>query len=146
MRQDMQRDMQTAETPPRVLALYDEPFWRYLKDTGRMHLQCCSACGTWRYPPGPVCQACLSADSEWKPVSGEGELLSWVIFHKQYLPAYPAPYNVIAVKLDEGPTVISNLLQNPPNGTVIGRRVRLVVVAMDDGVALPRFEFADAAA
>lgn len=136
--------MQTNMTPPRVLALYDTPFWQYLKDTGRMHLQCCSACGAWRYPPGPICHACLSPDSEWKAVSGDGEILSWVIFHKQYLPAYPAPYNVIAVKLDEGPTIISNLVENPTGRDVIGRRVRLVVVAMDDGVALPRFEFTDA--
>lgn len=138
--------MQTITTPPRVLALYDGPFWQYLKDTGRMHLQCCGECSAWRYPPGPVCHVCLSPEAAWKPVSGNGEVLSWVVFHKQYLPAYPAPYNVVAVRLDEGPTIISNLVENPPDRNVIGRRVQLVVVAMDDGVALPRFEFADAAA
>lgn len=135
---------QTAATPQRVLGLYDEPFWSRLKETGRMHLQCCSRCDAWRYPPGPVCQACLSPDCEWKPVSGGGELLSWIMFRKQYLPAYPAPYNVIAVRLDEGPTVISNLVDDPEGQDgIIGRRVRLRVVAMDDGVALPRFELAD---
>ena len=135
--------MQTSTTPPRVLGLYDEPFWRLLKSEGRMHLQCCAECGAWRYPPGPTCQACLSPASEWKPVAGGGELLSWVTFHRQYLPAYPAPYNVIAVRLDEGPTIISNLVEEPGVGKVIGRRVRLAVVEMDDGVALPRFELAD---
>lgn len=135
---------QTTATPPRVLGHYDEPFWRHMQDDGRMHLQCCNDCGTWRYPPGPVCHACLSPSSEWKPVSGGGELLSWVTFHKQYLPAYPAPYNVIAVRLDEGPTLISNLIEDPePGDRPIGRRVRLTLVAMADGVALPRFEFAD---
>lgn len=136
--------MQTTATPPRVLGLYDEPFWNYLRDTGRMHLQCCRECGAWRYPPGPACQACLSPDYDWKPVAGEGELLSWVVFRKQYLPAYPAPYNVVAVRLDEGPTVISNLAEDPAEGEKpIGRRVRLKVVAMSDGVALPRFELVD---
>lgn len=135
---------QTAVTPPRILGLYDEPFWRLLKETGHMHLQCCSACGAWRYPPGPACDACLSPESDWKPVSGRGELLSWVMFRKQYLPAYPAPYNVIAVRLDEGPTLISNLIDDPQQGEQpIGRRVRLITVMMDDGVALPRFEFAN---
>jgi len=135
--------IQTATTPPRVLGLYDEPFWRLLADTGNMHLQRCRACGAWRYPPGPACHACLSPESEWTPVSGGGEVLSWVIFHKQYLPAYPAPYNVVAVRLDEGPTFISNLVENPPDGeSLIGRRVRLKVVAMGDGVSLPRFELA----
>ena len=135
--------MQTTETPSRILGLYDEPFWRHLKETGRLHLQCCSECGAWRYPPGPVCPACLSHAAGWKPVSGGGEVLSWVMFRKQYLPAYPAPYNVVAIRLDEGPTLISNLVQDPPHGAVIGRRVQLVVVQMDDGVALPRFELAD---
>lgn len=132
--------MQTKETPPRVAGLYDQPFWDHLKATGRMHLQCCGACGTWRYPPGPVCQECLSPDCDWRPVSGGGELLSWVMFRKQYLPAYPAPYNVIAVRLDEGPTLVSNLTENPVATDLIGRRVRMVAVAMDDGVTLPRFE------
>ena len=133
---------QTSSTPPRVLSLYDGPFWDYLAKEGRLRLQCCKACGTWRYPPGPACPSCLSPEAEWKPVSGEAELLSWATFHKQYLPAYPAPYTVIAVRLDEGPTMISNLVEDPPPGTLVGRRVRLKVVAMDDGVALPRFELA----
>jgi uncharacterized protein len=132
--------LQTAATPPRVLGLYDRPFWDLLAETGQMHLQCCSGCGAWRYPPGPACPACLSPDAAWKPVSGGGELLSWVVFHKQYLPAYPAPYNVIAVRLDEGPTIISNLVEDPDRAAKpIGRRVRLAVQRMDDGVALPRF-------
>lgn len=137
--------MQTTATPPRVLGLYDLPFWDRLEQTGQMHLQCCSACNTWRYPPGPVCQECLSPDHEWKPVAGTGELLSWVTFHKQYLSEYPAPYNVIAVRLDEGPTIISNLIDDPaPGDSPIGRRVRLVVARMEDGVALPRFEIGEA--
>lgn len=135
--------VQTTATPPRIMGLYDQPFWQHLKENGRVHLQRCTACGAWRYPPGPVCQACLSPDYEWKPVSGGGELLSWVVFRKQYLPAYPAPYNVIAVRLDEGPTIISNLADEPDSQIAIGRRVRLKVVDMADGVALPRFELAE---
>lgn len=132
--------MQTAKTPPRVLALYDKPMWDLLKETDNLHLQCCSDCGTWRYPPGPICPDCLSPDSTWKPVSGGGEVMSWVIFQKEYLPEYPAPYNVVAIKLDEGPIIISNLTKDPDGSNIIGQRVRLNVVTMDDGVALPRFD------
>jgi len=131
--------MQTAATPPRVLGLYDGPMWDRLKDRGELHLQCCSGCGAWRYPPGPACPECLSPEYDWKPVSGGGEVVSWVMFRKQYLPEYPAPYNVVAVRLDEGPMLISNLVEDP-DADVIGRRVRLKIVEMQDGVALPRFE------
>lgn len=131
--------MQTTATPPRVQGLYDGPMWDLLRETGRLHLQCCTDCGAWRYPPGPCCPECLSAGSAWKPASGRGEVLSWVVFHKQYLPEYPAPYNVVAVRLAEGPIVISNLVDLPA-GPVIGRRVSMVAVQMADGVTLPRFE------
>lgn len=130
--------MQTAATPPRILGLYDRPMWDILDETGQLHLQCCTQCGTWRYPPGPACPSCLSPESRWRPVSGGGEIMSWVIFRKDYLPEYPAPYNVIAVRLDEGPIMISNLVDNPDT-SVTGRRVRLTVERMNDGVALPRF-------
>lgn len=133
--------VQTDATPPRVLGLYDRPMWRLLDETGQWHLQRCADCGAWRYPPGPVCPDCLSDHAEWTATCGEGEILSWVMFRRQYLPACPAPYNVVAVRLDEGPTVISNLVEDPAEGArPIGRRVRLRVVRMADGVALPRFE------
>jgi uncharacterized protein len=136
--------MQTDATPARSLGLYDQPFWDRLAESGTMHLQCCLECHTWRYPPGPVCPDCLSPGCEWKPVSGGGELLSWIVFHRSYLPEYQAPYNVVAVRLDEGPTMISNLVAMPAEGSgLIGRRVRLVTARMKDGVALPRFELAE---
>ncbi len=134
--------MQTEKTPQRVLGLYDGPFWDFMRDEKRMRLQCCSDCGAYRYPPGPICPECLSPEYEWKSVSGEGELLSWIVFHKQYLPEYPAPYNVIAVKLKEGPIVISNLAEAPAGTDLIGKPVRLRLIEMDDGVTLPRFELA----
>lgn len=134
--------MQTASTPSRVMGFYDRPMWEALKTHNELRLQCCDDCGTWRYPPGPACHECLSTTSTWKPVSGGGAVASWVMFRKDYLPEYPAPYNVVAVRLDEGPMVISNLIEDPAEN-VIGKRVRLVPVEMDDGVVLPRFELAD---
>ncbi|MGB3405896.1 MAG: OB-fold domain-containing protein [Jannaschia sp.] len=131
--------MQTAATPPRVLGLYDRPMWDILEETGTLHLQRCSDCGHWRYPPGPCCPDCLSPDFAWTAVSGTGTVVSWVTFHKQYLEQYPAPYNVVAVRLSEGPILISNLVELPV-GNIIGRRVSVRVIRMDDGVLLPRFE------
>lgn len=126
------------ETPQPVMGLYDRPLWEGIRQQ-EMRLQCCSECGTFRYPPGPTCQACLSSAYEWRAVEGEGAVLSWVIFQRQYLPAYEAPYNVIAVRLDEGPVVISNLEGEAPHGSWIDRRVRLVYRTMPDGAILPRF-------
>lgn len=129
-------------TPQPVMGFYDVPLWEGINQQD-MRLQCCSECGTTRYPPGPVCQACLSPEHEWRSVSGKGTILSWVIYHRQYLPAYPAPYNVIAVRLDEGPVFISNLEGEVPEGTWVDSRVKLIYRTMPDGVVLPRFVLAD---
>ena len=94
-------------------------------------------------PPGPACAECLSTQYAWDAISGRGEILSWAIFHRGYLPGYPPPYNVIAVRLDEGPIMISNLEGPIPAGSWIGRRVELCYASMPDGIVLPRFRLAD---
>jgi uncharacterized OB-fold protein len=125
-------------TPPPVMGIYDKPMWDSINKR-EMSLQCCSDCEKYRYPPGPVCPVCLSPSSNWRPVSGRASILSWVIFHRQYLSAYPAPYNVIAVRLEEGPVMISNLAGQEPEGAWIGRDVNLIYHEMPDGKILPRF-------
>ncbi|MGE0717957.1 MAG: Zn-ribbon domain-containing OB-fold protein [Alphaproteobacteria bacterium] len=131
----------TAAFPEPVLGLYDKPMWESIRGRG-MRLQCCRGCGAWRYPPGPICPKCLSLDYDWKPVSGGGKVLSWVVFHRQYLPAYPQPYNVIAVQLDEGPIMISNLEGESPDGSWIGARVAMTYAEDGSGGVLPRFRLA----
>ena len=131
-------DTDPVATPPAVLGLYDRPMWDSIKQR-RMALQCCEACGAWQYPPAPGCTVCGSEALAWTPASGRATILSWVVFHRQYLPAYPAPYNAIAVRLAEGPVMISNLEGAKPEGSWIGQAVALTYVDMPDGAVLPRF-------
>lgn len=128
-----------TKTPAPVGGMYDAPLWESIRAHG-MKLQCCRECGQFQYPPAPVCHQCLSSELDWTALSGKGEILSWVIYHRQYLEAYPAPYNVIAVKLEEGPVVISNLEGDVPQASWIGQQVRLLYKTMEDGFILPRFE------
>jgi len=131
-------DTGIVATPPAVRGLYDRPMWDSI-GRRRMALQCCEACGAWQYPPAPGCTVCGSEALAWKPVSGRATILSWVVFHRQYLPAYPAPYNAIAVRLAEGPVMISNLDGAQPVGSWIGQAVGLTYADMPDGAVLPRF-------
>src|SRR5690606_15671316 len=90
---------------PRHYSPYDAPMWQSIEE-GQMKLQRCRQTGTFYYPPGPACPESLSFDVEWAPISGKGKILSWTVFHRQYLPAYPAPHLVVAVALEEGPIMI----------------------------------------
>jgi len=125
--------------PRRVLGLYDKIFWKYVQEQ-QMHLQCCSSCHKFHYPPGPICSHCLSENLEWKPVCGRAHIISWVVFHRGYLPSYPAPYNVITVRLAEGPLFISNLEGKTPDTSWIGVDVDLTYTEMDENLFLPRFK------
>jgi uncharacterized OB-fold protein len=88
--------------------LYEDAFWEHV---GRrdLRLQQCADCGRFRYPPGPACPNCLSLQWSWEPISGEGTLLSWVVFHRQYFPEFPVPHTVVAAELSEGPIFIADL-------------------------------------
>jgi len=127
---------------PRLVRLYgDEPFWDSVT-ARRMSLQRCTACRRFRYPVAPVCPACLSPDSAWVAVSGRATLLSWAIFHRRYLPSYPPPHNVIVAQLEEGPSMVSNLVDARPADGCIGQALELVYEQDSAGVVLPRFRLA----
>jgi uncharacterized OB-fold protein len=121
------------------ISLLDEPLWASIEDH-RWALQACSDCGTFRYPPAPVCANCLSMSSRWTPLSGRGSIISWVIFHRQYFDDYPPPYNVVAVQLEEGPLVISNLEGEEPDGSWLGRPVEVTYGRHSSGRAIPKMK------
>ena len=121
-----------------VLGLYDVPMWESIVHR-KMELQCCSDCGEYLYPPAPVCSHCLSSALQWKPISGRGKIMSWVRFERAYLDEYPAPYKVIAVRLAEGPVLISNPDPIDESSCSIGTEVAITYAEMPDGSVLPRF-------
>jgi len=124
---------------PRLFSPYDQPFWDSVSDDA-MRLQRCTACGTVRYPPGPACPDCLSADAAWVPASGAATVLSWMVFHRQYLPAYSAPHTVVAVQLEEGPIMVATVTPDTPEGLRVGAAVRLDYATHADGYRLPTFQ------
>ncbi|WP_250454632.1 OB-fold domain-containing protein [Caballeronia sp. ATUFL_M2_KS44] len=129
---------EVPRTPQPVMGMYDAVMWQSISN-GALELQHCACCDTTLYPPAPVCPHCLSDGLQWRAVSGRGTVLSWVVYHKTYLDAYPAPYNVIAVRLDEGAVLISNLEAPLPEESWIGRKVSMIYSTMPDGLVLPRF-------
>ena len=75
---------------------------------GIFALQRCEDCGAVQYPAREACVACLSARLRWRPVKGEGELLSETsIRHGQELYFRErAPWRIGLVRLDCGPSAI----------------------------------------
>jgi uncharacterized OB-fold protein len=113
------------------------PFWAGCRERTLL-LQRCADCGTWRFPPRPRCPSCSSTETTWERASGQGLVASYTICHPPVLPAFAdrAPYNVVVVQLDEGPFLVSNLLEGQPE---MGLAVRVTFADVDDELTLPQF-------
>ena len=107
-----------------------------------LRLQRCSACGTVRHHPRPMCPHCTSVDYAWVRASGRGTLYTFTLVHGPTLPVFQAhtPYNVAVIQLDEGPFMVSNVVGCRPEQLRIGMRVEVVFEAIDDSISLPKFK------
>ena len=110
---------------------------------GELRVQQCLMCGARRYPPQLFCRACGSDQWEWRAVSGEGRVWSFVVAHPPLLPAFEpfAPYTVVTVELVDDPSIriAGNLVEtlgDPPGAIdpatiTIGDRVRVAFLDVE---------------
>lgn len=100
---------------------------------GRLLLQRC-ACGELRLPPRAACPKCLATDWTWHAAEGSGRLYSWVVYHVAFHPDFRErlPYNVALVELDEGPRLITNIVDD---SALLQPDARVVFVKPDPGAA-----------
>lgn len=115
---------------------YERAYWDALA-RHRLSMQCCAGCGFVRFPPGPVCPECWSEAFEWKPLSGEGRVQSFVWYMRSLDARFPeVPYNVTLVKLAEGPSIISNVMGAKFGDIAVGDALRAVYRDEKDFTAL----------
>lgn len=121
------------------------PFWDGLRQR-TLRLQQCGNCDHVRYPVALWCPRCLDETSSWIAMSGRGEVVSTIVFHQVYHPAFAddVPYNVSLIRLDEGPTLFSNVIGRPPSEVEVGDRVEIVYDDVTAEVTIPRFRASSA--
>lgn len=98
--------------PLPVPTVESKPFWEGCK-RHELLLPCCEKCGQWWFPPGPTCPNCWSTDWAWKKTSGRGKIYSFGVYHRVYHRGFEAemPYVLAIVQLDEGPRLVSNVIE-----------------------------------
>jgi uncharacterized OB-fold protein len=109
---------------------------------GELRLQRCRHCGELIYYPRIACPECLSMDYDWEVVSGRGTVYSFSFVWRPQHPAFLAkvPITVAAIRLDEGPMMISNIVHCEPQAVAIGMPVHVVFEQVAENIALPKFE------
>ena len=75
------------------------------------------------------------------PLSGRGEIYSFIVVHRPQHPAFFAdvPYNVAIVELEEGIRLHSNVVGCANEELRVGMPVEVVFDKVSDEVTLPRF-------
>ena len=118
-----------------------EPYWRTLGE-GELSFQRCRTCGNAWLPTRSECPRCLSPDWDWERSSGNGRLISWVVYHTSYHPFFEdkLPYTVGVVELDEGPRMIAGVI-DAPETLRIDQKV-VLRAETDDGQPLAMFAVA----
>ena len=101
---------------------------------GKLLIKRCTACGQSHYYPRALCPFCGSDATEWQPASGNGTIYSYSVMRRAEV-----PYAIAYVTLDEGVTMMTNLVDCDFDTLEIGRRVRVVFTPTDGGPPVPTF-------
>ena len=107
---------------------------------GELRLQKCNKCAKTYFPPRPFCPACGHREVTVFKASGKGFLYSYVIHHRP-VPGFTPPYSIAVVELEEGPRMMTNIVDCPqtPEALQLDMKVQVKFEALDDKVTLPLF-------
>ena len=110
-----------------------KPFWDAAAD-GRLVIKQCTACGQSHHYPRTICPFCGSDATEWRPASGRGKVYTYSVMWR-----VPEPYVIAYVTLEEGPTMMTNIVDCDLDSVRIGQAVRVVFKPSEGGPPVPMF-------
>ncbi len=108
---------------------------------GELLIQRCGHCGRHQFYPRLLCGACGHRGLEWVAASGRGSISSFTIVRRAVSEAYAPelPYVVALIHLEEGPTMMSNVVDCAPEALRIGLPVTVTFKAWSAEMILPVF-------
>lgn len=119
-----------------------QPYWDSLK-AHAMQIQRCNDTGKYFFYPRGLSPFTLSDNISWETVSGKGTLYAYTIVQNQRQPGFAeeVPYIVAMVELDEGPRMMTNLIEieATPETVKIGMPVEIVYDDVTEEITLPKF-------
>lgn len=102
------------------------PFWR-AGEQGVLLIKRCLDCARFHHPPAPLCPHCLSDQVDFAALSGRARIVTYTVNHHQWHSAFPPPYVLAIVELEEAPDVrlTTRLCHAEIARVAIGMRVRV---------------------
>ena len=115
-------------------------FWEGTRH-GELRLQRCTHCAHAYFPPRPFCPKCSSAEIETFVASGRASLYSYVISHRP-IPGFEAPYAIAVVELEEGPRMMTNIVDcaQTPEALSLDMPLEVAFAKQNEEITLPLFK------
>ena len=138
-----------SDVRPKPIPIPDDvtrPFWDAAKER-RLVVQRCTMCGYYNHPPRTVCDACLSQELRFEPVSGLGRIHTFTVMHQRDVPGFEseAPFISIVIELEEQPLLlmVSDLPLSERHRVQIGDLVSVDFEDRGEGAIVPQFRLGD---
>ncbi|MEY2966235.1 MAG: hypothetical protein RLY50_285 [Actinomycetota bacterium] len=131
--------MSQLPAPRPLVTSANESFWNATAD-GRLVLQKCSSCDTVAWPIRRHCPTCWTETLVEFDASGRGKVYSFTVVRKGRMDYKDAsPFVVAYVELDEGPRVMTNIVECEPDEVAVDMPVEVVFHDTGHGQSLYRF-------
>ena len=109
-----------------------QPFYEAARE-GRFLIRRCGGCGRTHWYPRAICPHCFG-ETAWEEASGRGTLYSYSVMRR----ADPV-YCIAYVTLEEGPTMMTNIVEADFDKLAIGQEVEVAWTASKNGTPVPCF-------
>ena len=101
---------------------------------GKLLLKRCTACSKTHFYPRVHCPHCQSSATEWYEAKGTGKVYSYSVMRRA-----ETPFVMAYVTLDEGVTMMTNIVDCDPDSVRIDQAVKVTFKPAEDGQAVPLF-------
>ncbi|WP_340373225.1 Zn-ribbon domain-containing OB-fold protein [Peribacillus sp. FSL E2-0218] len=112
-----------AANESRIMAIPEthpehEEYWRAAAE-GKLIIKHCESCGEYHHYPRVLCPFCKSGKTTWKEAKGTGTIYTYSVMRKG------SPYVIAFVTLDEGPRMMTNIIDCDLDELHIDQRVKV---------------------
>ncbi|WP_087974606.1 Zn-ribbon domain-containing OB-fold protein [Oceanobacillus rekensis] len=128
------------DVPGPTITSVTKPFWEGVA-SGEFLIQKCGECDKNVFYPRTHCPHCWSNRLEWTPASGKARLKTYSVVHHPGHPGWQdvAPYPLGIIELEEGPSMLTQLLVDSPEDLKMGDALHVKFVEVNE-IWRPFFE------
>lgn len=112
----------------------DKPYFDACAE-GKLLIKKCGDCGEVHHYPRGLCPFCFSDKVDWLQTKGTGVIYTYSVTRR----GGPVPYCIAYVTLDEGPKMMTNIVDCDLDTVKVGQNVKVVFKKTENGTSVPMF-------